>query len=709
MFFLFIQLLNLRGRDFYLDPQINGAYENLTAFDLDASYSSVARLGKEKMLFAAREGLRTAKGRVSLIHPDIAVEPVLLPGAMALLEQAGQYELVIQLSQQAKSATSRDIRPNNRTTMRDYERDVALASALAHCGLAKKDLEAQRPAMGCARLEEALYMLRECSASTGSTPLAEELQSNIMNALSDLKADAIYDYLTQPLDMAEVALRTQALAGLRSLLMIQADSTTEKLVSPEYTARVFATLTSEEICGVVDWQTIIVTRKMYAWWQPELLPKVGLAHIVAGFSTRKPELINTARMVLESARNTTMLIDVAIHLAVCEVLLGAPYSALNLLKEDEKCGGSVHDTRSSTFTHRARSNHSAAAAAASLAFPERDGVMAFIRTASPDGEADLLPGLCLFVEQWLQRLAFPLMRDSQERPPLASLAAYFDDPRTEKYLESKDSKSLFSITNVATVAPMMLSKATRIVSTAAGTATALPSHFFNFLLRQKQIAYGVGVLTFLASVVVAVGVKDGAERSQQRSRLLSGQAPGGIAAASRHTSFKNPFSFRKQTMSSSSSTETTTTAAAPAGTSSTTTQTTLTKNAAQRLVQQWLSIKAEAMGPRHTTARLSTVLAEPMLKAVTAEAREAALSGWFWNIRPLRARIVSIDDSAITPEGSGYAVVVASVDESADLWATNGKKGDSYKTEYKVEYSIVRGENAGQGGWKIASALVIGK
>ncbi|KAG7666648.1 putative Protein ACCUMULATION AND REPLICATION OF CHLOROPLASTS 6, chloroplastic [Nannochloris sp. 'desiccata'] len=696
----YAQLLNLRGRDFYLDPQITSAHDDLTAFDLDASYSSVARLGKEKMLFAAREGLRTAKGRVSLIHPDIAVEPVLLPGAMALLEQAGQYELVIQLSQQAKSVTSRDIRPNNRTTMRDYERDVALASALAHCGLAKKDLEAQRPAMGCARLEEALYMLRECSASTGSTPFAQDLQSNIMNALSDLKADAIYDYLTQPLDLAEVALRTQALAGLRSLLMIQADSTTEKLVSPEYVSRGFATLTSEEICGVVEWPKIIATPKMYAWWQPELLPKVGLAHIVAGFSTRKPELICTARMVLESARNTTMPVDVAIHLAVCEVLLGAPYSALDLLKEDERYGGSVNSTRTS-ITNRARSNYSAAAAAASLAFPERDGVMTFIRAASPEGEADLLPGLCLFVEQWLQRLAFPLMRDSQERPPLASLAAYFDDPRTEQFLESRENTSFFSIlSNAATVTPVMLSKATQIVGTAAGTVTALPARFLKFLLRQKHIAYGVGAIAAVAAIAVGVRMKGGAGASQQTSRSLSGQAPGGTAAAAaaRRTSFKNPFSSRKQTTLPTDATATT----------QTQTTTTLTKDAAQRLVKQWLDIKAEAMGPRHTTTRLSTVLAEPMLKAVTTEAREAASSGWFWNIRPLRARIVSIDGSALTAEGDGYAVVVASVDESADLWATNGKKGDSYQSEYKVEYTMVRG-GGGQGGWKIASALVIGK
>jgi hypothetical protein len=451
---------------------------------------------------------------------------------------------------------------------------------------------------------------------------------------------------------------------------------------------VFATLTSEEICNVVNWQHIIETPKMYAWWQPELLPKVGLAHIVAGFTTRKPEFISNARMVLQSARNTTVPVDVAVHLAVCEVLLGAPYSALDLLKEDERHGNTAQNSRT---TNRARSTYSAAAAAASLAFPERDGVMTFICAASPEGESDLLPGLCLFVEQWMQRLAFPLMRDSMERPPLASLAAYFEDPSTEKYLESRENAFFLS-----GVAPMMLSKATKVVHTAAETVTTLPAQVFNFILKQKQVAYVLGAVAVLAGVVL-VGVKSGVA-NQQRSRSSSGQAPGGTAAAVRHHT-----TARKQTTTTTSAS---TTSASTTATTATTAQiTTLTKDTAQRLVKQWLDIKAEAMGPRHTTTRLSTVLAEPMLKAVTTEAREAASSGWFWTIRPLRTRIVSIDDSAVTPEGAGYAVVVASVDESADLWATNGKKGDSYKTEYKVEYSMERGH----GGWKISSALVIGK
>jgi hypothetical protein len=45
----------------------------------------------------------------------------------------------------------------------------------------------------------------------------------------------------------------------------------------------------------------------------------------------------------------------------------------------------------------------------------------------------------------------------------------------------------------------------------------------------------------------------------------------------------------------------------------------------------------------------------------------------------------SIDASAFTPaDGCGHVRVLATVDESADLFASNGKQGDSYKTTYQA-------------------------
>ena len=706
------QILGLWGRDFYLAPQIDTAADDLAAFELDPSYSSVARLGKEKLLFAARDGLRTAKGRVSLVHPDIPIEPVLLPGAMAMLEQAGQYEMVIQLSQQAKNVTARDLRlasNNNRNTLRDYESDVTLATALAHCGMAKKELENGRPAMGSARLEEALYTLRE--GPSGSANLAAELQANIVAALSDVKCAAIVDYLSNPLELAELAMRRTAVEALGTMLTRR--ETLENNTSngngnsslpgnaAEYVSGALSLLTAEEICSLADWKRVFAAPQSYPWYQPALLPQIGLAHIVAGFTKRRPELINAAKSMLctvtiardggpsHDTHNNIHHVDVAIHVAVCDVLLGAPVTALELLQEDEHRGAASRNSAGLpplSASARARSSYSAAAAAASLAFPERDGVMAFIRVGSPEGDADLLPGLCLFVEQWLQRLAFPLVRDTKERPPLASLAAYFEDPRTSTYLEASES-----------AVGAVLLKTGAVISKSAASVAELPSAALRFFTAQQQwLAVVAGSLAILTAVVL------GSQKLQRQQRMAtSGQAPGGAAAAAASSSpslLPQQYALKQQQQQKRTSKDA----------SSSPSSSSLSKDAALRVVKQWLDIKAEAMGPRHTTGSLSTILAEPALGAVTMEAREAASSGWFWNIRPLRARIDSIDESALTESGGtggGGVVVVATVDESADLWATNGKKGDSYKSEYKVEYTMVKSG----GVWKIASALVLGK
>lgn len=49
--------------------------------------SELARLGKERLLEGARSRLSEVQGRTALLSPNVQVEPLLLPGAMALLQQ----------------------------------------------------------------------------------------------------------------------------------------------------------------------------------------------------------------------------------------------------------------------------------------------------------------------------------------------------------------------------------------------------------------------------------------------------------------------------------------------------------------------------------------------------------------------------------------------------------------------------------------------
>lgn len=201
-------------------------------------------------------------------------------------------------------------------------------------------------------------------------------------------------------------------------------------ITADYASRALSCLTSNEFCALLDWEAAAAGPPAWAapWWHPRLLLQAGTVHLVGGFAARRPAAVTTAaRLLLLAGREG---VDVAVHIAVCEVLLGQPYEALQTLREDARAAGRGAAPAAPPPPPRRRG-------AAPPAFPARDGVLDFVRAASPAGEEDLLPGLCSFAEQWLQRLAFPQVRDTAEAPPSAALAGYFADPRTEAYLEDR--------------------------------------------------------------------------------------------------------------------------------------------------------------------------------------------------------------------------------------------------------------------------------
>ena len=82
------QLLGLRGRDSYLDPQILAAYEALAGAPIEEGFSARAADGRSWLLQSALEELRRTRGRALLAQDKgIDVEWALLPGALALLQE----------------------------------------------------------------------------------------------------------------------------------------------------------------------------------------------------------------------------------------------------------------------------------------------------------------------------------------------------------------------------------------------------------------------------------------------------------------------------------------------------------------------------------------------------------------------------------------------------------------------------------------------
>lgn len=117
--------------------------------------------------------------------------------------------------------------------------------------------------------------------------------------------------------------------------------------------------------------------------------------LAQGFAARGPSMIRRAKLMLMQLGRRQ---DVHLEKAVCSLLLGQTEEAsraLELSSEKEP--------------------------------------LAFIREHSQDSP-DLLPGLCLYAEHWLQEEVFPHFRDLANQS--VSLKDYFADPKVQAYLEA---------------------------------------------------------------------------------------------------------------------------------------------------------------------------------------------------------------------------------------------------------------------------------
>ncbi len=127
------------------------------------------------------------------------------------------------------------------------------------------------------------------------------------------------------------------------------------------------------------------------------------ALIARGFSQRQPALIRRAKglLVKLSAKQ-----DIYLEKAVCALLLGQTEEASIAIEQSSE-----------------------------------DDQIAFIRQNS-EGAPDLLPGLCLYSERWMQEEVYPHFRDLMSQ--IVSLKDYFADEQVQAYLEELPNTGLSS-------------------------------------------------------------------------------------------------------------------------------------------------------------------------------------------------------------------------------------------------------------------------
>lgn len=119
------------------------------------------------------------------------------------------------------------------------------------------------------------------------------------------------------------------------------------------------------------------------------------ASIARGFTQRQPALIRQAKQMLMRLGKRQ---DVHLEQSLCALLLGQTEEATRVLELSQEYEA-----------------------------------LALIREKSQDSP-DLLPGLCLYTEQWLQNEVFPHFRDLAKQQ--ASLKDYFANQQVQAYLEA---------------------------------------------------------------------------------------------------------------------------------------------------------------------------------------------------------------------------------------------------------------------------------
>ena len=326
------------------------------------------------------------KTEVEPHNPSIEISPEQLVGALMVLQELGEYELVLKLGTPAlnnlKSTTSGAKIPEKSPVLRS---DVVLTLALAYLELCREQWQQNQ-------YEQAAKLGQGGQDLLLAESLFPSVRSEIDADLYRLRPYRILELVASQGDQQHSRQR-----GLQILREMLADR-----------GGIDGTGNDESGLSIDDFLRFIQQLRGYltAAEQQDLFeaearrPSAVASYLAvyallgSGFAHQKPELIARAKdMLIWLGRRQ----DVHLEQAVCALLLGqteAATRALELSQEYEP--------------------------------------LAFIREHSV-GSPDLLPGLCLYGEQWLQTEVFPHFRDLSQYQ--TSLKEYFADEGVQRYLE----------------------------------------------------------------------------------------------------------------------------------------------------------------------------------------------------------------------------------------------------------------------------------
>ncbi len=363
------------------DPEQRSAYD---AGFLTKTYEQVP----DQPLGRSNTGTSEATdGLVDPHTPSIEIKSEQFVGALLILQELGEYEIVVKLGQ--PYLTSRDSLNLDKGRLGDPQlvrADIVLTLALACLELGRE------------QWQQGQYENAATSLETGQELLLREglfpsVRGEIQADLYKLRPYRILELLALPEE--NIVERRNGLRLLQEMLQermgIDGTGDDQSGLSIDDFLRFIQQLRS--YLTAAEQQTLFETEARRPSAVATYLAVYAL--LARGFAQRQPALISRAKQMLMRLGRRQ---DVHLEQSVCALLLGQTEEASRALELSQEYEP-----------------------------------LAFIREHS-QGAPDLLPGLCLYGERWLQKSVFPHFRDLAEQK--ASLKEYFADEQVQAYLEN---------------------------------------------------------------------------------------------------------------------------------------------------------------------------------------------------------------------------------------------------------------------------------
>ncbi|NJO40829.1 MAG: DUF4101 domain-containing protein [Cyanobacteria bacterium CRU_2_1] len=645
---------------------------------------------------------RSTNEAIDPYTPNIEIPDELFVGALLILLELGEYELVLRLGN-SYFHSNPSLRSGQFGNPEIISSDIVLTLSLACLELGRE------------QWQQGQYENAAESLQIGQDLLLREgvfanLRGEMQADLFKLRPYRILELLAQP--ESQVAARRRGLELLEDMLHdrggIDGTGEDESGLNVDdflrFTQQLRGYLTATEQQALFEAEArrpsaVAIYLAVYAL-------------LARGFAQRQPALIRRAKGMLIRLGTRQ---DVHLEQAVCSLLLGQTEEASHALERSQE-------------------------------YESLD----FIREHS-QGAPDLLPGLCLYSERWLQNEVFPHFRDLSRKQ--ASLKEYFADEDVQAYLEElpnePESATPWAVSQPGTLhrQPVASEGRSRIdarhslgrrstrssepefadnpattATIAPDTSTAIPKtervgqpsgesrngstpppttrgkrsspppdrrhpeaadsiHTADPAQKRRLPTHTIRLdrLIFLA----AIGVFSVLLIGFLFSRLFGNRSQPAPTAGTPASQAQELAPILSEVVSEP---ETPIAPDAPLDTAN-----------AATLVQTWLSAKAAALGESHNTEQLSQILTEPALSDWQARAAQVEAGNSYWTYVHSGVEVTAVEANPDTPD---EAQVEATVTEKGELY-TNGQldTSSSYDSTLQVRYTMVRAE----GQWRIQS------